>query len=112
MRADHQTDQHRGNAESSTAGMASTEPVFIGLAELSKRLSLSPRTIRAHVRRPERPLPAHPIGGKLLFDWDRVVAWVEGHRVKRIDVETIVDDMVTRLREMSRENRGGNSHEG
>ena len=67
---------------------------LITLKELSKRLSLSPRTIRAWVHDPERAMPAYHVGGKLLFRWGEVERWVERFRVKPVHLDELADEMV------------------
>ena len=54
---------------------------YLDLKTLSKRLSLSPRTLRSHIYDPDDPLPAYRIGGKLIFRWEAVQQWVERRAV-------------------------------
>ncbi len=66
---------------------------FVDLRRLSKCLCISARTLRECVMRPDDPLPAHRIGGKLLFRWSEVQEWIERHRVQTTNVESIIDDL-------------------
>ena len=63
---------------------------YIDINELSTRASLSPRTLRGWVRDAVNPLPAYRVGGKLLFRWCEVVAWIEGQRIGTIDIDELI----------------------
>ena len=69
------------------------EDGYIDLRALSKRTSLSPRTLRAWVTDPERPLPAYRVRGKLLFRWVEVARWLDGFRVATVDVDAIIESL-------------------
>ena len=73
-----------------------TEPyvprVFVGTRELAARIGLSPRTIRTKVVDPLDPLPAHRVGGKLLFRWIEVERWIRRHRVHPAELESSLAD--------------------
>lgn len=77
------------NTESSNQDYES----FCGLGELSRRIGLSRRSIRAKIHDHVKPLPALKVGGKLLFNYREVVQWLEGFRVQAVDVDEIVDSM-------------------
>lgn len=66
---------------------------YLDLKELSKRLSVSPRTVRAWAHHPEIRLPAYRVQhGKLLFKWDEVAMWLEQFRVEpAVDLASVVD---------------------
>ena len=70
-----------------------TIPDYVDLKQLAKRLPISQRTLRAWVRDAVSPLPAYRIGGKLLFRWCEVVAWIEGQRVRAIDVDELINQL-------------------
>lgn len=70
------------------------QPDYIDLAELAKRLPLSRRAIRTHVHDPICPLPAMRVGGKLVFRWTSVVAWLEQHRVESLDIDQLLADVL------------------
>jgi excisionase family DNA binding protein len=67
---------------------------YLNIRELSQRLSLSPRTLRTRVKDPTDPLPAYRVGGKLLFRWAEVEAWLARHRVQPVDVNEMVNDLL------------------
>ena len=68
---------------------------YIDLRELSRRTSLSARTLRARVL--DSGMPAYRIGGKLLFRWAEVEAWIDAHRVKPLDVDDVANGVVASL---------------
>ncbi len=70
---------------------------YISLTELSKRLSTSVRTLRAWVRDPTDPLPAYRLGGRLMFRWNDVEAWIQRHRVQPIDVRAVCDEIRSKV---------------
>lgn len=61
--------------------------LFISLNECARRTSIAARTLRAKVKDPTAPLPAIKVGGRLVFQWGAVKAWLEEHRVKPVDVK-------------------------
>lgn len=67
---------------------------YLDLNELSKRMSLSPRTLRAWVKHPTDSIPAYRIGGKLLVRWRELEAWIETHRVTTADAEAIAAEVI------------------
>ncbi len=71
--------------------------MFIDLRELSRRTGLSRRTLRSWVADPVRPLPAFQVGSKLLFKWEEVTRWFEGHRVAVVDLEGLAADVTAAL---------------
>jgi len=66
---------------------------FIDLKGLSKKLSLSPRTLRGWVTDSVSPLPTYRLGGKLLFNWKEVQRWIENFKIKPIGVHEIISDI-------------------
>ena len=71
---------------------------YLGLAEVSQRLSLSPRTIRAWARDPSWALPAYHVGGKLLFKWSEVDRWLQQFRIEPVDVKAVADEMMAKVK--------------
>lgn len=63
---------------------------YIDLKTLGKLLGLSPRTLRTCVHDAADPVPAYRVGGKLLFRWSEVEAWVARRRV----IAESLDDMI------------------
>ena len=74
---------------------------YLDLKQLCKLLPLSPRTIRARVHDPVDPLPAFSVGGKLVFKFSEVTAYLEKHRVKPTDVQQVADEILNKLRKDS-----------
>lgn len=70
---------------------------YLDLREIGKRLSTSGRTIRAWIHDPVHPLPAYRVGGKLLFRWSEVQAWVRQHRVQPVDADGLVNEMLANI---------------
>lgn len=56
--------------------MTLTADRYFDLAGLAAYTTLSTRTLRRHLKDPVRPLPAHRVGGRLLFDKSEVDAWI------------------------------------
>ncbi len=71
---------------------------YIDLMELSKRLSVSPRTLRYWAHDPKVRLPAYRIRKhyKLLFRWTEVERWLQRHRVKPVDAKAKIKCRVRR----------------
>jgi predicted DNA-binding transcriptional regulator AlpA len=67
---------------------------YLGLRDVAARLGLSPRTVRARVAQAVDPLPAYRVGGRLLFRWPEVTAWVARRRVRGVEVDAIVDEVL------------------
>lgn len=71
---------------------------FEDLKSLSRRLSLSPRTIRTHVHSVTNTLPAYRVGGKFLFARADVDEWMSRRRVTvAIDVGKVVNELLADL---------------
>ena len=70
---------------------------YLGLAELSQKLSMSPRSLRSYIRQPDNPLPAYRLGRKYLFFLPEVMAWIRTHKVKTVDVDVIVTNVLNNL---------------
>ena len=67
---------------------------YTDLRGIADELSTSPRTIRAWVKDPILRLPAYRVGGKLLFKWSDVERWIQKFRVKPVDVNEIVTEVL------------------
>lgn len=89
----------RSNMWSTVVMADATRSIYIDLAETSRRLSLSPRTIRAWVHDPERALPAYRVNGKLIFRWSEVVRWLEQFRIEPVDVKAVADEFLSNMKE-------------
>ena len=69
------------------------------MADLATRLSLSTRTIRNYIRNPADPLPAYRVGGRILFKWTEVEAWIARRRIEPVDVDRIVSEFCSEVLE-------------
>jgi len=67
---------------------------YIDLKELSRKTSLSTRTLREWVKEPVQPLPCYKVKGKLLFSWKEVVKWIEQFRIETVDIDEITDNIL------------------
>lgn len=81
---------------------------YLDLKDLSKRIGLSPRTIRAWVNDPTDPLPAYRVRvrGKLLFRWCEVEAFVQAHRLRSIDIDDVATELLKVLNKPCQHHRG------
>ncbi|MHA2064214.1 MAG: helix-turn-helix domain-containing protein [Candidatus Thorarchaeota archaeon] len=68
-------------------------PEYINLRALSKRLSVSPRTLRGWVSDHNLRLPAYKVKGRLRFNWAEVLQWLEQFRVETVDIEAIAEQI-------------------
>jgi excisionase family DNA binding protein len=71
------------------------QPEWLDLKALQKYACISERTLREWVHRSVEPLPAVQVGGKILVRRSEFDRWLEGHRVRPVDLGCIVDEMVT-----------------
>lgn len=53
------------------------EDSFLDLKALDRRVCVSVRSLRNHLKDPEHPLPAYRLGGKILVRWPEFVSWME-----------------------------------
>lgn len=74
------------------------EAEWLDIRALRQYVSISERTLREWIRRPVDPLPAVRIGSKILVSRRAFDEWLEAHRVRRIDADTILNEMVAVLR--------------
>ena len=71
------------------------EPVYTNLRGLSKRLNVSPKTLRGWIFDPSLKLPAYKVKGCFLFNWAEVERWIEKFRVETINIEVIADELLS-----------------
>jgi excisionase family DNA binding protein len=67
---------------------------WLDLKGLQKYACVSVRTLREWIHRPDDPLPASQVGGKILVRRTTFDEWIEKHRIKCIDVGGIVEEMI------------------
>lgn len=90
-----ETRHEKLNNESRIDGQSSeVDGYYIDLARLSSMLSLSSRTIRSYINQPDNPLPTYKIGRKFLFSWAEVEAWIQIYKVKIINTDVMVEDLI------------------
>lgn len=70
------------------------ESVYINLKGLSRRLNVSPKTLRSWISEPDLQLPAYRVKGCLLFNWAEVERWLEKFRIKAVDIDATVDEIL------------------
>ena len=71
---------------------------WLDLKALQRYACVSERTLRDWIHRPANALPAVQVGGKILVRRTEFDRWLEGHRLKIVDVGCIVEDIVAGLR--------------
>lgn len=49
------------------------------------------------MRDPTEPLPVYKVKGTLLFNWAEVERWIEGYKVKAVDVDAVADELLTTI---------------
>jgi hypothetical protein len=67
---------------------------WMDLKVLQRYACVSERTLRGWIHRPINPLPAVRVSTKILVRRSTFDLWMETHKVKRIDVESIVDEIL------------------
>lgn len=72
------------------------DAAYLNLQATAKRLSVSPRTLRTWIR--TKRLPVHRVGGKFLFRVLEIDRWMEQHRVKTVDVGSLVENVIENLK--------------
>jgi excisionase family DNA binding protein len=73
---------------------------WLDLKALREYACLSDRTLREWVHRSVDPLPAVRVGNKILVRRNEFDRWLEAHRVARIDIGCIVDELVSGVKRM------------
>jgi excisionase family DNA binding protein len=71
-----------------------SQPEWLDLKALQRYACVSERTLREWVHRPINPLPAVRVGTKILVRGSTFDHWLENHRLQRVDVGCIVDELV------------------
>ena len=67
---------------------------WLDLRRLQEYAPVSERTLRAWIHSPVDPLPASCVGRKILVRRSDFDAYLERHRVKQVDVNAIVKELV------------------
>jgi hypothetical protein len=70
---------------------------WLGLRQICQYADISERTLRAWIHSPVDPLPAVRVAGKILVRLGDLDAWLDKHRVKRlqtVDLDSIVKDVL------------------
>ena len=68
---------------------------WLDLKALQQYACVSERTIRGWIHRSANPLPATQVGKKILIRRGAFDAWMETQSVKAVDIERIVEDLIT-----------------
>jgi Helix-turn-helix domain len=72
---------------------------YLGVRQLARLASVSPRTIRSWIASVDDPLPVHRIGhGKLLVSHADFSSWMRRRRHTATRVDAVVDDVLRELR--------------
>ena len=71
---------------------------WLDLRALQKYACVSERTLRDWIHRPVDALPAVRVGTKLLVRRSTFDAWLEAHKLKQIDIDIILDEMISRIK--------------
>ena len=75
-----------------------TQPEWMDLKALQGYACVSERTLREWIHRASDPLPASRVGTKILIRRTVFDDWLEKHQVRRVDIGSIVDELVGELR--------------
>lgn len=81
-----------------TGKSRSTQPEWMDLKALQGYACVSERTLRDWIHRPENLLPAVRVGTKILVRRSGFDEWLENHRLERIDVACIVNQVLGGVR--------------
>lgn len=71
---------------------------WLDLKTLQQYACVSERTLREWVRRPVDRLPAVRVGTKILVRRNSFDKWLEAHKVKKIDADIILNEMIAAAR--------------
>jgi excisionase family DNA binding protein len=71
---------------------------WLDLKALRVYASASDRTIRTWIHRQRDPLPASQAGGKIRVRRSAFDAWMDRQTIKKVDVNSIVNDIVMALK--------------
>jgi len=76
------------------------EREWMDLSALTRYASVSERTLREWIHRPDNPLPAARVGAKLLISRTKFDRWLESHSVvNSVDIAAMVDDVLNGIAE-------------
>ncbi len=76
------------------------EREWMDLSALTRYASVSERTLREWIHRPDNPLPAVRVGAKLLISRTKFDRWLESHSVvNSVDIQAMVDDVLNGIAE-------------
>lgn len=70
------------------------KPEWLDLKALQRYACISERTIREWIHRSSNPLPASRVGTKILVRRSNFDRWLENHKVRTVDVRSMVDDIL------------------
>ena len=68
---------------------------WMDLKALRQYACVSERTLRSWIHRSANPLPAVQVGKKMLVRRIAFDAWLEAQKVKTVDIEGIVEDLIS-----------------
>jgi len=71
---------------------------WLDLRNLRQYACVSERTLREWIHRSTNPLPAARVGAKILVRKSIFDGWVESHRMKTVDIGSIVEDLIVGVR--------------
>jgi len=72
---------------------------WLDLRALQQYACLSERTLRTLIHRAENPLPAVRVGNKILVRRSVFDEWLDNHKMKNLDLGSIVDEMIAAVTE-------------
>jgi excisionase family DNA binding protein len=72
----------------------SDQAEWLDLRALQRYVCVSERTLREWINRRVDPLPATRVGTKILVRRSTFDAWLEAHKVRPIDADIILDEMI------------------
>ena len=76
------------------------EREWMDLSALTRYASVSERTLREWIHRPDNPPPAVRVGAKLLISRTKFDRWLESHSVvNSVDIAAMVDDVLNGIAE-------------
>jgi len=80
--------------------LETAEREWMDLSALTRYASVSERTLREWIHRPDNPLPAVRVGAKLLISRTKFDRWLESHSVvNSVDIAAMVDDVLNGIAE-------------
>ena len=76
---------------------ASLAPEWMDLKALRQYACVSERTLWEWIHRPKNPLPAVRVNTKILVRRSTFDRWLEGHKLERVDIDSIVKGVISDL---------------